>query len=113
MPVFAAYRQPNGAIKEKSRSPQCAPSRALPSSPPQVQRRSAMPMRGELSIPAMRLPKLKEAKETRWSRFVSEITKPDFIVISCFCIIGLLIAACCMLMVPNFGELSEVLQQYP
>jgi hypothetical protein len=72
-----------------------------------------MPMRGELSIPAIRLSNRRKAKETSWSRFLSEITRPDFVVVIYFCIIGLLIAACFMRLVPNFGELSEVLQQYP
>ena len=72
-----------------------------------------MPMRGELSIPTLRLGNRRKAKETPPSRFLSEITKPDFLAVVYFCIIGLLIAACFIQLVPDFGELSEVLQQYP
>jgi hypothetical protein len=72
-----------------------------------------MPMRGELSIPTLTLGNRRKAKETPRSRFLSEITKPDFLAVVYFCIIGLLIAACFIQLVPDFGELSEVLQQYP
>ena len=72
-----------------------------------------MPMKGELSIPTIRLGNPGKAKETPWSRFLSEITKPDFLAVVYFCIIGVLISACFIQLVPNFGELSEVLQQYP
>ena len=72
-----------------------------------------MPMKGELSIPTLRLGNRRKATETPWSRFLSEIIKPDFLAVVYFCIIGLLIAACLIQLVPNFGELSEVLQQYP
>jgi hypothetical protein len=113
MPAFAANFQPNGPIKEKSRSPKSAASAALPSSSPHEHRRSAMPLKGELSIPTLRLSNRRKVKETRWSRMVSEITKPDFLAVVYFCIIGLLIAACFIQLIPNFGELSEVLQQYP
>ncbi len=71
-----------------------------------------MPMRGELSIPTIPIGNRRKA-HPRWSRFLSEITKPDFLAVVYFCIIGLLIAACFIQLVPNFGELSEVLQQYP
>jgi len=70
-----------------------------------------MPMRGELSIPTITIGNRRKAKPR--SRFLSEITKPDFLAVFYFCIIGLLIAACFIQLVPNFGELSEVLQQYP
>ena len=72
-----------------------------------------MPMRGELSIPALRLGNGKAAKETSWSRFLSQITRPDFVAVIYLCLIGLLLTACAVQLVPNFGELSEVLQQYP
>jgi len=72
-----------------------------------------MPMKGELSIPTVGVGNRRKVKETPWSRMVSEITKPDFLAVVYFCIIGLLIAACFIQLVPNFGELSEVLQQYP
>jgi hypothetical protein len=72
-----------------------------------------MPMRGELSIPTTRFANRSKAKTTRWSRMVSRIATPDFLAVIYFCIIGLLIAACFIQLVPNFGELSEVLQQYP
>ena len=71
-----------------------------------------MPMRGELSIPTITIVNRTKAGTPR-SRFLSEITRPDFLAVVYFCIVGLLIAACCIQLVPNFGELSEVLQQYP
>lgn len=71
-----------------------------------------MPMRGELSVPTITIGIRSKAKAPR-SRFLSEITRPDFLAVVYFCIIGLLIAACFIQLVPNFGELSEVLQQYP
>lgn len=72
-----------------------------------------MPSRGELSIPTLAIGTPRKTAETRWSRFLSEVAKPDFLAVVYFCIIGLLIAACFIQLVPNFGELSEVLQQYP
>jgi hypothetical protein len=110
---FAAVFPANGPLKEKSRSPQSAALATAPLSSPQGHRRSAMPMKGELSIPTARFNNPKKAKETMWSRFPSEITKSGFLAVVYFCIIGLLITACFIQLVPNFGELSEVLQQYP
>lgn len=71
-----------------------------------------MPMRGELSVPTITIGNRRKAKAPR-SRFLSEITRPDFLAVVYFCIIGLLIAGCVIQLVPNFGELSEALQQYP
>ncbi len=72
-----------------------------------------MPMKGELSIPTLRIRNRGKAAETPWSQVLSAITKPDFLAVFYFCVIGLLVAACFIQLVPNFGELSEVLQQYP
>ena len=71
-----------------------------------------MPMRGELSAPTITISNRSKAKKSR-SRFLSEVTRPDFLAVVYVCIIGLLITACLVQLTPNFGELSEVLQVYP
>ncbi len=71
-----------------------------------------MPMRGELSIPTptLEIRNRRKTADTRWSRFLTEITRPDFLAVVYFCIIGLLVTACLIQLSPDIGAFSEVLQ---
>ncbi len=50
-------------------------------------------------------------KPNVWDGLVSIITNPDFLVLTAFCILGLLLSVAVTLAVPGFSETAEALQQ--
>jgi hypothetical protein len=54
----------------------------------------------------------KVTKGTPWNRIVAVLKNPDLAAIVMLCVIGLLVTAALLLAVPDFGEISQSLQQF-
>jgi hypothetical protein len=72
-----------------------------------------MPMRGEISISAGQWNSYAWVTRAAWDRFVPTIMDREFAAVVGFCVIGLLITACFIHSLPNFGEMVEALDLTP
>jgi hypothetical protein len=66
-------------------------------------------MRGELPVRIGRLESA-AAAALLWSRLSAELQKPDFLAVFYFCVLGLLLTACLIQWVPDFGDMIAPLE---
>jgi hypothetical protein len=71
-----------------------------------------MPMRGELSILAIRSNARELTAETLWSAFETIVTSRELIAILGFCATGLLVTAYFIHRFPDFGAMAEIIDLF-
>jgi hypothetical protein len=72
-----------------------------------------MPLRGEISISARRWDAHASATCAAWDPFGAAIRHGELATVVGFCVIGLLITACFIHSLPNFGGMVEALDLTP
>jgi len=68
-----------------------------------------MPMRGELSMPAMRAQQPMRSAEPAWFQALGISRSPDLTVVIIFAVVGLLAAAMLTLLLPFSDEVASFL----
>ncbi len=69
-----------------------------------------MPMRGELSVPAIRMG---GAVGARVGRQLADAVAPDLVKVAAFCLLGLVVTLVLMYAFPDAGELIAASNIYP
>jgi hypothetical protein len=76
------------------------------------QKRPAMPMRGELPIPAARFDD-RTAIVALWAKLSAALNNSNFLAVFYFCAIGLLLTACLIRAFPDSAGFADVFEQMP